>query len=244
VFRRRFGKSSGSGQSEPSRAPSEPPTHGAASPGEPSGGPHHDSAGAGHQSGSIGSRLAALASLATCATLNRLLERTLLLPDSDLLIFADALRTCGMVADESGSLMPALSCEVASVALFVNRNPAQQQRILAVFRFHDVEVCVPGRSIVADAMDALAATVRSTHSDLPVDGMRKVLRTRLDPGVDQQLLDHCESLKSLVAGVESRSICVPESPDWPAGDPLWARVYYEPIHVLESLGREAMSGSV
>src|SRR5262249_41202998 len=58
--------------------------------------------------GSIDSRLVALVSCATRATFNLLLERTIALSTPEMMVFLDALHNCGMIADESGHLLPEL----------------------------------------------------------------------------------------------------------------------------------------
>jgi hypothetical protein len=179
----------------------------------------------------LDSRLTQLVSLATRATLNTLLERVIALTDSDVMAFVNALQACGMIADESGHLLPELFCQVHH-STHVTDSPTQQRRLLAALAFEDADACIHGRSLRAEALEHLAVLVRGTTLE-PVT-LRNRLVTRTEPRVYRELLAECQSFHALVKSVERRSIKPP------AGDPWWAYQYYDAISTFESLAKDAM----
>jgi hypothetical protein len=187
------------------------------------------------QQSSLDKKMRELVSCATRARFNLLLEKTKELIDSDLVIFVNALRTCKMIADDSGNLLPALFSQIFQTTLVENNNPVQQQRILALLAVTEVDVCVRGRSIRADSLQHLAELVRENDSDIAVE-IRQLLANKANPDVYKSLLRLCDSARTFVKNIELKST-YPTEP----GIQWWAYQYYDPIAILETLGQNAMA---
>ena len=185
-------------------------------------------------SATIDRRLAGFVSTATQATFTLLLERTTRLPDGEMMIIANALRTCGMIADETGHLLPRLYSEIRSAAFLQNDAPAQQRRLLGVLADPESTHWIYGRSIHADAVQSLAELLRTDTSESPVS-IRRLLSSQIDRKVYSTLIDACDSFRACVKEVERLSI------DPPPGSWAWMHHYYEAIMSYEVIGRRAIS---
>jgi hypothetical protein len=162
-----------------------------------------------------------------------MLQRAIALPDYELTVFVSALRTCGMIADETGNLLPALSSQMHRELLSENDNPMQFERLQAVLAFQEIDVCIHGRGIRGEALRSLAELVRANTCESVVT-VRELLTGRVDLQVYRRLLDECASLLALVKRVEQTSRHPPPGTWW------WTHQYYNPIAVFDSLGRGAM----
>jgi hypothetical protein len=161
-----------------------------------------------------------------------MLQRAITLPDHDLMILVRTLRTCGMIADETGNLLPELFFQMHRETLIENDGPEQFVRLRSVLDFPDINVCLHGRSIRCDALRSLAKLVKAGVCESVVI-MRELLTGQIDEQVYQRLIKECDSFQVVVKQRERTA----GSP--PPGDSWWTYQYYAPIAVFKSLGREA-----
>jgi hypothetical protein len=183
---------------------------------------------------SIDDTLAELVTCAARATFNLLLERLMALADCEIMIFVDALKTCGLVSDETGNLLPALSTQMHCDAFIGNENPAQFSRLQAVYAFPEIVACIHGRSIRADALQYLAELTRVEPFESAVT-VRQFLADKTDPEVYQRLVNGCGSFRKSVQDKERVST------DPPPGSRWWTYQYYDAIAVFETLGKDALA---
>jgi hypothetical protein len=176
-----------------------------------------------------------LSDLVICATravFTLMMQRAIALPDHELMILIRTLRTCGMIADETGNLLPMLFFQMHRETLIENDDPEQFARLRSVLDFPDVNTCIPGRSICGDALRSLAELVKAGACESVVI-MRELLTGQIDQRVYQRLIKECDSFQGVVQQRE-KTARVP-----PPGDPWWLYQYYIPIAVFKSLGHVA-----
>jgi hypothetical protein len=185
------------------------------------------------QPSGIASGLSDLVTDATRAAQNLLLDRSLALSDRELILLVNALRNCGMLSDHSGNLLPDLISRLHQVVFLENDNPAQFHRLLAVIHLQKVQVCIHGRSILADALQSLAELIRANNAD-SILAVRHLLHNTSDRAAYPKLIETCCSFRAFVKDAERTSI------NPPPGDEVWAFRFYEPIATFEAFGQEAL----
>jgi hypothetical protein len=182
----------------------------------------------------IASGLGELVVAATSAARNLLFERSLALSDRELTLFVNTLRSCGILSDYSGNLLPDLVTRLHQAAFLGNGNPRQFQCLLAVIDLRAVQTCIHGRCLLPDALQSLAELVRTNHTSSP-SAIRQLLQRHSSREAYARLIATCSSFRTLVKEVEKTSIKPPP------GDEIWTYQFYDPIATFEAFGNGGLA---
>lgn len=173
-----------------------------------------------------------LLNCATHAVFISLLQRTVALPDLQLSVLVNGLQCCGMIADETGNLLPALLKHFHHKLIIENNAPSQLAELTAVLEIEELNSWLHSRSIRPDVVQFLAETVRANFCESLID-MRKMLSSRVDLQAYSRLLDECKSLCVTVKREEdAKSMDVRQA--------YWGIAWYGPIADVETWANTAI----
>ena len=187
----------------------------------------------GQRIGNTGDELQALISCASEAVITLIQERILMLPDADIRELIDAVQNSGRLTDISGNLLPSLSSRMANAILIAEGNSVRFQRVLSVISILEVQSCIHGRSMIADALDRIALHARSQNWSSP-QKVRQFIKPCLTSSIYWDLVERCNALRSRVQKEESSATHPPR------GDPWWGYQFYEPINAFEAFGQKGI----
>lgn len=160
----------------------------------------------------------------TAVAVTLVLERSIALPDDDLVVLLASLRQCGLIADASGNLLPLLFFELARRTLVANGIDTRHKRLLAVLDLSAITTCIHCRSVCADAVTQLANIARDPQIN-KLSEFRAKARGDLNPEAFARLATQCQKMRELRRREKS---------DSSLDDEVSQYYYYGPITEIEA----------